>query len=194
MKNEIRTLEMPIEIRSEENEEQKIVGYALKFNSESENLGGFVEKIETNALDGADISDVRALINHSPDKVLARSKSGTLKLEVDEIGLKYTIIPPSTSYARDLMESMKRGDINQSSFAFSIDYENDGDHWEYNEERDLYIRTIKRLRQISDVSVVTYPAYTQTESVIAKRGLEDHKNELQKQLIKRKLEIELELS
>lgn len=194
-KKEIRTLDAEIEIRSEgeEDKKEKIVGYALRFNTESDDLGGFVETIEPHALDGADMSDVRALINHDADKVLGRSKSGTLKLEVDDFGLKYTIDPPDTTYARDLIESMKRQDISQSSFAFMIDYDNEGDHWEYNEERDLYIRTIKRFKSIADVSVVTYPAYSEASSTVAVRGLEDYKNELQKELNKRKLAIELEL-
>ncbi|MGJ9381525.1 HK97 family phage prohead protease [Salipaludibacillus sp. CF4.18] len=192
---EIRTLDSQIEIRAEgdDGENQKIVGYALRFNSESDNLGGFVETIEQNALEGADMSDVRALINHDAHKVLGRNKSGTLKLEVDDFGLKYTIDPPDTTYARDLMESMKRQDISQSSFAFQIDYENEGDTWEYNEDRDLYIRTIKRFKKISDISVVTYPAYSEASSTIAVRGLEDYKSELEEQLNKSKLLIELDL-
>lgn len=199
---EIRTLTMPIELRSmEENSEKRyIVGYALKFNSESEDLGGFVERIDSRALDGADMSDVRALFNHDANQVLGRSKAGTLKLEVDEIGLKYTIDPPDTQSARDLLHSMSRGDIDQSSFGFTIDYENDGDEWEYNEQRGLYVRTVRQFRNISDVSVVTYPAYTATESVVGQRGLEvahrsleSHKNELEIRMAQEQIAIELEL-
>lgn len=191
---EIRTLTMPIELRAEESEDKSyIVGYALRFNSESENLGGFVEKIDTKALEGTDMSDVRALFNHDPSMVLGRSKAGTLKLEVDELGLKYIIEPPDTSFARDLMQSMTRGDIDQSSFAFSLNY-SEGDDWEYDEIRDIYLRTIKKFNAISDVSIVTYPAYTATESVVAQRSLESHKSELHKELRKRQIAIELELT
>ena len=191
---EIRTLKMPIELRAAEDNENKqyIVGYALRFNSESDDLGGFIEKIDPNALNGTDMSDVRALFNHDPSHVLARNKSGTLKLEIDELGLKYIIDPPDTTFARDLMHSMQRGDIDQSSFAFSINY-SDGDEWEYNESRDIYIRTIKKFNTISDVSIVTYPAYRSTESVVAQRSLENHKNDLQRKLKQRQIAIELEL-
>jgi HK97 family phage prohead protease len=168
---------MPIELRAMEDNADKryIVGYALRFNSESDNLGGFVERIDPKALEGADMSDVRALFNHDPNMVLGRSKAGTLKLEVDELGLKYTIEPPDTSFARDLMNSMQRGDIDQSSFGFFIDYANDGDSWQYDENRDLYVRTITKFKEILDVSPVTYPAYRATESVVAQRGLENYK-------------------
>ncbi|WP_371017390.1 HK97 family phage prohead protease [Pseudalkalibacillus sp. JSM 102089] len=191
---EIRTLTMPVEVRAdEESGTNYIVGYALKFNSESNDLGGFVEIIEPGALDGADMSDVRALFNHSADKVLARSKSGTLKLEVDEIGLKYTIAPPDTTYARDLMESMQRKDIDQSSFAFTLNWMEGDDDIEYDEARDIYIRTIKKFRKIWDVSVVTYPAYEKTESVVGQRSLDNYKNEVAKQLKKRQIALELDL-
>lgn len=195
-KKETRTLISPIELRASDDNSDKryVVGYALRFNSESENLGGFVEKIEPNALEGADMSDVRALFNHDPSQVLGRSKANTLKLSIDEFGLRYEIDMPDTTFARDLMNSMERGDIDQSSFAFMIDYENDGDSWEYDDSRDLYLRTIHKFRSISDVSIVTYPAYTATESIVAQRGLEDYKNELQNQILKRKLQLELELS
>ncbi|WP_101844908.1 HK97 family phage prohead protease [Halobacillus sp. Marseille-P3879] len=204
MNKETRTLTMPIELRASENDENKqvIVGYALKFNSKSENLGGFVEVIDPSALNGADMSDVRGLFNHDPNMVLARSKSGTLTLEVDEFGLKYIIDPPDTSFARDLAFSMGRGDIDQSSFGFSIT--GDGDEWEYDEQNDIYLRTIKRFDKIFDVSVVTYPAYQASESTIAQRSLEDHKKaqedlrkaQAQKEaraLRQKQIEIELEL-
>lgn len=185
---------MPVEVRTNEGENKNyIVGYALKFNSESENLGGFVEKIDPRALDNADISDVRALFNHSADKVLGRTKSGTLKLEVDEIGLRYTIEPPNTTFANDLMESMSRGDINQSSFGFVIDYDNEGDNWNYDESRDVYLRTINKFRKITDVSVVTYPAYQATESVVAKRSLDEFKSKVHNELKRKQIDIELDL-
>jgi uncharacterized protein len=193
---EIRTLTAPIELRTAEGDEKRqyVVGYAARFNSESENLGGFIETIEPGAFDSADLTDVRALFNHNASQVLGRSKAGTLKLEVDALGLRYEVDMPETSFAKDLMTSMQRGDIDQSSFAFTLDHSGgEGDTWEYDEQRDIYKRTIKRFKQIADVSIVTYPAYQATESVVAQRGLENHKAELDKQLKKRKIAIELEL-
>lgn len=200
---EIRTLTMPVEIRSIEAAEdqeakQYIVGYALRFNTESQDLGGFVETIKPEALNNTDMSDVRALFNHDQSMVLGRSKAGTLKLEVDEFGLKYTIEPPDTTYARDLMHSMGRGDIDQSSFGFMIAA--DGDDWTYDEQRDLYVRTITNIAKLTDVSAVTYPAYEASESLVAQRSLSDYKDTLEaakqqesRQLKQRQIAIEIEL-
>lgn len=199
MKNkEIRLFDNEIEVRSiqadDEKEKTEIIGYALRFDTESNDLGGFVETIEPTALDQANMNDVVALFNHNRDYVLGRTTSNTLTLEVDDFGLKYTITPPDTTYARDLIKSMKRGDISQSSFAFSLDYlDENSESWDYDEDRDIYIRTIKRFESIHDVSVVTTPAYSDTSVVVSKRGLEDYKNELQNNLTKRKLLIELDL-
>jgi HK97 family phage prohead protease len=174
---EIRILAEPVEIRSDDAGREWIVGYAAKFNARSQDLGGFVEQIDPRFFDGVLNDDTKGLINHDPNLILGRSKAGTLKLLVDEFGLRYEINPPDTTYARDLLISMKRGDINQSSFAFAVDYENNGDSWEYDEENDLYIRTLLKAKRLYDVSPVTYPAYEQTESIVAKRSLEKMKNE-----------------
>lgn len=196
---EIRNITNSIEIRSEEGQEQKkIVGYALKFNTWSENLGGFAETIDRHALDNCDMSDVRCLIDHDSQKILGRTANGTLKLTVDDIGLKYECIPSDTSYARDLMTNMENGNINQCSFGFILNYDNNEcDNWEYDDERGIYKRTLKDIKELFDVSAVTYPAYSNTECVVAQRKLEDLKNDLEKhkqdELLKRKLKLELEL-
>ena len=123
------------------------------FNRMSENLGGFREIIAPGAFDSVLQDDVRALFNHDPNYLLARSTSGTLKLSVDEQGLRYEFEPPNTTAGRDLVESMKRGDISQSSFAFTVAK----DSWE---ERDGgVVRTINKVERLFDVSPVTYPAY-----------------------------------
>lgn len=192
---EIRTLQEKVEIRTNSEGKKVIVGYAAKFNVRSQDLGGFVEQIDRHAFDNVLNDDVRALFNHDPNMVLGRTKSGTLKLSVDDIGLRYEIIPPDTTWANDLIKSMERGDINQSSFAFVVDYENNGDSWEYDEDNDLYIRTILKVKRLYDVSPVTYPAYEQTESVIGQRSLDNFKEQIKAKfsndikLKKRKLEI-----
>ncbi|PNK40031.1 HK97 family phage prohead protease, partial [Bacillus thuringiensis] len=101
-------------------------------------------------------SDIRALFNHNWDNVLGRTKSGTLRLEEDEKGLKFEIELPNTSVGRDLAESMSRGDINQCSFGFWITEEN----WDYSVEPAL--RTIKEV-ELYEISVVSIPAYDDTE-------------------------------
>jgi HK97 family phage prohead protease len=162
---EMRMLTHPLEIRTEEDSQtSKIVGYAAKFNQWSSDLGGFIERIAPTAFDKADMSDVRGLIDHDPSRILGRTTSGTLKVSVDEIGLRYEIDMPNTSYARDLMESMKRGDINQSSFAFRVNYDNpEAEEWRFNDQTGVYERTINEFSGIFDVSPVTYPAYPSTE-------------------------------
>lgn len=154
---EIRSCSMA-EVRAVEKEGRaKIVGYAAVFNEPSNPLGGFIEYVAPGAFrrtlkEGA---DVRALLNHDPNYVLGRNKAGTLKLEEDDKGLRVEIDPPDTTWARDLMESLKRGDINQMSFGFRVRE----DKWE---KRDG--KTVRTLLDVDlfDVSVVTYPAYPAT--------------------------------
>lgn len=169
---ERRTITEKVEVRASEEGSKTIVGYAAKFGVRSQDLGGFVEQIDPRFFDGVLKDDVRGLINHDMNLILGRTASGTVKLSVDEFGLRYDIIPPNTSYANDLIVSMERGDINQSSFAFSVDYENNGDSWEYDEANDIYVRTLLACKRLYDVSPVTYPAYEQTESIVSQRCLD----------------------
>lgn len=147
----------------------KIRGYAAVFGQLSEDLGGFREQLVTGAFsDAIASSDVRALVNHDPNQVLGRNKAGTLTMREDTSGLYVEITPPDTQIARDLVESMKRGDVNQMSFAFSVSRE---DQTWTRDGTGPWIRTIKRVSRLYDVSVVTYPAYPQTEA--AARALAD---------------------
>ena len=134
----------------------RIRGYAAVFNSLSEDMG-FREKVDPHAFDGTLNDDVRALWNHNSDAVLGRTKSGTLRLSVDAKGLKYEIDPPDTQAARDLMTSMKRGDVDSSSFGFVT---ND-DSWDYSTTPAT--RTLLNV-SLFDVSPVTYPAYSAATS------------------------------
>lgn len=148
-----------MEVRKSDDEKRKIVGYGARFNELSEVLFFFREKIAPGAFKSAlEKSDARALINHDPNYVLGRTKSGTLNLNEDEVGLRYEIDPPDTSYANDLLVSIDRGDITQSSFAFTVGKE--GESWD--ESGDIPIRTIHKFDEIFDVSPVTYPAYEST--------------------------------
>lgn len=161
MERETRTFE--IELAVEERAEGRapsIVGHAAVFNSLSENLGGFRERIAPGAFaESINADDVRALFNHDPNFVLGRNKAGTLELSEDDHGLAIRITPPDTSFARDLMVSLGRRDITQMSFGFTV--LTDGQAWE--EDADgMVVRTLKRVR-LFDVSPVTYPAYTQTD-------------------------------
>ena len=145
-------------------ESRTIRGYAAVFNSDSENLGGFIERIDPQAFDGVLEDDVRALINHDDNMILARTSSGTLNLSVDERGLSYEFEVPNTTYGNDLLVSVQRGDISQSSFGFSVAE----DEWE---RGDVRRRTIKKVARLYDVSPVTYPAYPDTS--VAMRSLSE---------------------
>lgn len=153
------------QLRSISDEKPVIVGYAAVFNKYSEDIGGFRERIAPGAFSNVLGDDVRALFNHDNDMVLGRSKSGTLKMQQDETGLLVEITPPDTQLARDLMELMKRGDVDQMSFAFRTGK----DTWAIDEEGNVE-RTILEFKALYDVSIVTYPAYPDTS--VALRGLD----------------------
>lgn len=163
-----------IELRSIETDGQRrIVGHAAVFNSLSEEICGFREIIKPGAFATAiQKSDVRALWNHNPDYVLGRTKANTLSITEDERGLAVTIIPPDTQFARDLMVSMDRGDIDQMSFAFTVK----NDRW-YTNTDGLTIREIVEVDELFDVSPVTYPAYTDTDvSARTKEALAEYRS------------------
>ena len=160
-----------IETRSE-GDKTIVRGHAAVFNKRSENLGGFVEIIAPGAFDDVMDDDVRALFNHDANLILGRSKSGTLAMSIDDTGLAYEIDLPDTQAGRDLDVSMKRGDVDQSSFAFSVK----DDEWE--DKDGQYIRTIKKVDRLFDVSPVTYPAYPDADAGV--RSLEKFKESLEK--------------
>ena len=167
------TGEVRMETR-EENQAPVIIGYAAKFDTRSNNLGGFVEVIAKGAFDDVLENDVRALFNHDRNFVLGRVPAGTLKLSIDEVGLRYEITPPDTQTVRDLvLEPLKRGDITQSSFAFRLP--SDGYRWDEGDD-GVYVRTITRISKLLDVSPVTYPAYDDTEA--SARALDEAKKVL----------------
>lgn len=147
------------EVRAEqrENEPTRIIGYGSVFNTRSEPLWGFREIIKPGAFDDVLGNDVRGLFNHDPNFILGRSSANTLTLSVDERGLQYNIVAPDTQTIRDLIIApMLRGDITQSSFAFSI--ARDGESW-YEDEEGIVIREISKFSRLYDVSPVTYAAY-----------------------------------
>lgn len=173
-KKEIRALET-IEAVEVESDEMKVSGYALRFNSLSNDLGGFVEEISPEALENCDMSDVRLLINHDPSYVLGRTTSETLTLTVDEIGLRFDAVLPNTSYARDLYENIRLQNVNQCSFGFILN--EDGDTFEKRESDGLFKRTLNSIRSLFDVSIVTYPAYNSSDVAVAQRSIDSIKEE-----------------
>ena len=167
---EVRTFDVQdLELRMD-GDKPTVVGYGAVFNSMSNDLGGFREFISPNAFEGRLEDDVRFLVNHDANLILARTTNGTLRLSVDEKGLRYEADMPNTSTARDLMELLKNGTISQSSFAFTVEE----DSWEVKD--GMNIRTIDKVSQLYDVSSVTYPAYNQASSAVALRSLEKWKS------------------
>ena len=138
-----------LEVR-EENGEMIIEGYAALYNNETD-LGAFRESISPGAFDDVLADDVRALINHDPSLIIGRSSAGTLQLSTDEHGLKYVVKLGEQQYAKDLYTSIKRGDITQSSFAFTIQDQT------WSEDRST--RKVEKVGKLLDISPVTYPAY-----------------------------------
>ena len=168
-----------VELREDPGADPAICGYAAKFDTLSENLGGFREQIRPGAFDTVLTNDVRALFNHEPNLILGRTTAGTLTLSADSTGLSYRITPPDTQYARDLMKSMQRGDVSQSSFAFTVD----NDSWDEDDDGRL-VRTINSVKRLYDISPVTYPAYPDTDAAV--RALTDYQQHCGRQLNSRR--------
>lgn len=158
MKHETRNFEAEFELRAD-GDGMTFVGYAAKFNSPSEDLGGFVETIEPGAFRRSlrSRNDVKLLVNHDTGRVLASSRSGTLRLQEDEVGLRVEASLPNTSDGRDMAELLKRGDLNKMSFGFSVQK----DSW----NNEMTERTLKSVR-LFEVSIVAFPAYAATEAMV----------------------------
>ena len=177
-KTEVRYFDGP-QLRKdpEGNYTRTVEGYALKFNTLSVLLyGWFKERIDPGSLADIDLvaSDIVALFNHDRNLILARTISNTLQLSVDDIGLRYEFEAPNTTAGNDLLESLKRGDVQHSSFAFEV--APGGDAWTFDAD-GTEIRTIKKFQAINDVSPVVNPAYLDTEANVAKRSYEEWKKE-----------------
>lgn len=153
-----------------------VSGYAVVFDTWSNDLG-FYEKILRGAITDETIkrSDVICKLNHDDQKVLARSKygEGSLILEVDDKGLKYTFEAPRTQYGDELLEYLRRGDITGSSFAFTIEEDEFSYQWPFDKDADpVLCREVIKVDKLFDVSPVFTPAYEKT-SVANKRKLEE---------------------
>ena len=178
---------------------RRVEGYALVFNSESRDLGGIIEVIDSHALDGVlPNSDVMCWLNHDSSRgALARRRGenvpqsavgNSLELEIDDIGLRYAFDAPDTALGNELIEGLKRGDINQSSFAFTVKE----DTWERLDD-GMVLRTVNKIERLYDVSPVYDPAYYGTSVELDRRGydelLEREEKEREEKEAKLKAEI-----
>lgn len=144
-------------------------------NSDTGKVDYFYEKFERGAFDDVIGDDVVAVFNHNMDLLLGRTSSRTLTLMQDEVGLHYEIDVPDNTAGRDLVVSLRRGDVTGSSFSFATTQ----DRWELDEEK-RNIRTVEKANRLVDVSPVVFPAYPQSVSELAQRSYEEWRTELQK--------------
>jgi len=179
-KREMRTFDIT-QLKTRDGTEAELLvisGYASVFNSKT-NIGNFFEEVIAPGAFARSLSengDIRALFNHDWNNVLGRTKSGTLRLEEDERGLKFEVELPNTTIARDLAESMRRGDINQCSFGFFPTEET----WDYNSEPA--VRTINEV-ELFEISVVSIPAYEDTEVSLVRSKEIDKEVEIRMQIL-----------
>lgn len=183
MKKELERRSYSFEVRAEENEKGHIItGRPIVYNSRT-NLGFFDEIIESGALDGANLTDVRFLVNHDTSKIpLARSRrnngNSTMQMSVDQLGLNLDWVNldiENNAEARALYSAVQRGDISGMSFMFGVDDE------EWSElESDHPTRHIKKISTVVEVSAVTFPAYEATEiNARSKAALENARSALE---------------
>jgi HK97 family phage prohead protease len=160
-----------------EGESRGVTGTASTFDVEYD-MGWYFEKIESGAFDEAmKTSDCRALFNHDRNLLLARQSSGTLTLSADATALTYEFESPNTTTGNDILEMMERGDLAESSFAFTIKKQ----RWEDVKQDDgswKYYRVIEEVEHLIDVSPVTFPANPDTS--VAKRSFDARENKPEK--------------
>lgn len=160
-----RRYALNVEFRNED-EKMRLVGYAAKFNNETligDKSWGFREVIMPTAFDNADMRKVPLKYNHDDGYLaLASTKNGSLKLEVDEIGLRFEAELLDIQNHKDIYKMVESGLLSECSFAFTIDLENNGSEW-VDLEEDIPLRKIHRISRLFDISLVDIPAYESTE-------------------------------
>jgi HK97 family phage prohead protease len=140
---EQRTID--VDVGSLDTRGKTVHGYAAVYNVLSEDLGGYKERIAPGAFSGVLDADVRALLNHNPDEVLGRTRSGTLRLFDEAKGLRFELDLPDSPLGENMRSAISRGDIDGASFRFDVGQEAwDGD-----------IRTVKTVKALHDVTVAT---------------------------------------
>lgn len=159
------------ELRAQDGEKPTMEGYAARFNTPAD-LGYFIEIMEPGFFDEVMDNDVRSLWNHNENYVLGRVSAGTLEIKQDDKGLYQVTYPPvveplAAQWAKDAMVSIKRGDVKEMSFAFTVKSRwrgdpADGDEWIRRDGKTYRFLKKGGCRELFDVSPVTYPAYGET--------------------------------
>jgi HK97 family phage prohead protease len=160
----METRAIKVEVRASSDDPNRIEGYAAVFNSLSEDLGGFRERLMPGcfkrALDDNDM-DVLCDVDHDPTRLLGRTMSKTCRVMQDENGLRFVCDMPPTQLGRDMMALIARGDYSQCSFTFGIDPDEDGAE-DWDDAEGFVRRTIRSIAYLGDVSPVLQPAYKAT--------------------------------
>lgn len=180
---------IPAEIRADDDGTIRVSGHAAVFNQEADIAGMFRERIEPGAFrEAIERDDVVFLVNHE-GLPLARTRSGTLSLSEDEIGLRMeTELDAEDPDVRSIVGKMRRGDLDKMSFAFRAEKQ------EWDDEQDPPVRTIKKA-SLYDVSVVTSPAYEGTD--IGLRHLQEHRKQARREnfhAARRRLRMKMNLA
>lgn len=176
-----------VELRSANDDENKVEGIAVVFDKEAD-MGWFTEEIDRHALDNADMSDVVLNFNHDNSLLLAGTRNGSLQLQVKDNGLFQSSKIVDTTQGKDVMKLIREGLISKMSFAFAID-RNGGEEWSQRKNADGEYkehRVIKKISKLFDVSLVTFPAYPQTSAYA--RGENDELAKEHKALMERRAE------
>ncbi|MGB7194893.1 MAG: HK97 family phage prohead protease [Collimonas pratensis] len=145
----------------------KLAGYAILYNSLSQDLGGFVERVMPGAVKRSlsQPGNIRALYEHDAQRILARVGSGTLSLTDDSKGIQFEMSLPDVTYARDLSVLVERGDIAGVSFGFTVNP--NGQHWEM--RNGQLTRDLTDIA-LSEISITANPAYRDTTVALRSRG------------------------
>jgi HK97 family phage prohead protease len=163
MKRELEVRRFPMQLRlTGSDDEPTLEGHIAVFNQLSDDLGGFREKIAPGAFkESIAVHDIRALWNHDHDLVLGRNKADTLELKEDDVGLAFKNRPPLTTWFRDRLLSLKRGDVTGCSFGFFTD----ADEWGMAPD-GTRVRTLLKVTLVEVSPGVTFPAYPQTDVAV----------------------------
>lgn len=189
MERELRAYSDSLELRKvdEEGKKKQICGYINKFNTRSQYMG-FYEEVSPEAFNKtlADGHNIYAMYNHDDDKILGSTRSGNLRLLVDDVGLRFELdINENISYARDLYELVSNNDVNGCSFGFYVN----NDTWSRTDE-GIDLRTINEVELI-EVTITPFPAYLDSEASC--RSYDKFKEQQAEELRKAKEQRELEL-
>lgn len=164
---EIRVAEIRADSSTVAEDSFNISGRPIVFDTPTtihDPVGDYIEIIKRGALDGADLTDVRLLVNHDADRLPLARVPKTMKLSVDNDGLTFEANLPNTEAGKEAFEAVRRGDLTGMSFAFKVP--NGGDSYDARSNT----RTITRIEKVYECSLVNYPAYESTYVSVESRS------------------------